>query len=359
MKPTDKTGEDEKREAETKWPESYGVQVLYLLSQAFFRLSKNFQNLASLSSWKLFYQHLTHQARWCKPIEDFIPPPEDLVNFTSLLFQALNPVRGGFTDGQARMLSVAHFIRNVVPCGSDSDWCLDLLCKYKGSHTSASFGPKTSSLGNFVICATAKPIEIEQNLDNFLDDLRAVSMSRCQEADIIEKLFVSDMILIMMNSRQFLETPMPLKNSSIDQVMRDLFETIGEELYKSTATDTAKHPFDKMKEGLVGKVFRFPKMVTQQTGVSRSLFVLTHFLGSLLADPRSFHDLSDLINNEWRPMPSSRKKGIESHCDGPSRVCFGTSRSDELYIDFCKVRSKLPQVIILFVCFLTKFCLFF
>ena len=327
MKPNDKTGEEEKREAEKEMPSCYGYQVLHLLSQVFVRLKNNFGNLNSLFSWTLFYKHLSRQAHWWQPIRNFIPPAEDLVNFTTLLFQALNPLRGAFTDGQARIISVAHFIRNVVPCGSNSDWCIDLLCE----QPQPSFGAKTTSLANFIICSPAEAIEIEQNHQNLLDDLRAASKSRCEEAKIIEQLYVSDLILNMINRPTFVERAPPSDNESIGEAMHNLFEEIGKELNNFAASDYPQQIFDNVKTALVGKVFRFPMMKTQQSNVSRSLFVLTHFLGAVMADPRSRYDLADLINNSWRPILRENYDSIGDSCTCPASVCLGTSPSDDQY----------------------------
>lgn len=321
--------------------------MLYLLTRAFYRLSHNFGNLNSLQSWQSFYKHLSDKASWSKPPVIKNPPTEDIVCLTTLLFQALTPVRAAFTDGQARIVSIAHFLRNVIPCGREVEWCIDLLSKCDPT-TSLKYAPssiceKTGSPSTFVVCTTENRISLEDKADvgNLLYDLQKVGQSRCMEASGSEKLYIPDLILnLIKHPKMATQSTDNLTNQIVEDHLKGILSEIIEKLMYLIPTNArAERDFTRVKEHIIGKSLHVAKFNTTQTNTSKmkSLHVLTYFLCGLIADSESRDLLSDLIVNGWNAPTINDEDSIHERCAG--KIIRETSPSSSLYQELIRVRT--------------------
>jgi hypothetical protein len=87
-------------------------------------LAAEFENLGTCDGWKKLYSHLLSKTQWLFPEQGFSPGLDDptiLVPRTILLLQSLSPIRISVLDGQTRTVSVAHYIRNVIPTVDDGN----------------------------------------------------------------------------------------------------------------------------------------------------------------------------------------------------------------------------------------------
>ena len=81
-------------------------------------MSQQYGNLKSREDWHKLFGDLVHMHAFANRIwlQKVNPVTfRQLVRMTSLLFQAITPIRFAFVDGQSRMTGACHLLRNTMP----------------------------------------------------------------------------------------------------------------------------------------------------------------------------------------------------------------------------------------------------
>jgi len=105
------------KQASAAHPNDEASQTLYLLAWAFWLLETRYGNLEKLSHWRRLLSRLLSKFKWTGGT---VPNSghfifREVVSATINLFQSLTPIRFSFLDGNARIVSVAHYLRQLLP----------------------------------------------------------------------------------------------------------------------------------------------------------------------------------------------------------------------------------------------------
>jgi hypothetical protein len=197
--------------ANLRWPDDPASQFCYLFAVSVNLLEMNFGSLRTIQDWRTLYCHLvSRSSKWTKATG--IPRDRLLVNFTIILFQTLCPVKLAFFEGQARMVSVAHWIRQIVPGDPQSTVCVEGIHRFISNKATVGWSiQETGTKGPFRIVV---PVRMEPggNVDAsilgelakkrsncLLEDALAISKSYISKVDIAEGSHFCDTVHGLIN----------------------------------------------------------------------------------------------------------------------------------------------------------------
>ena len=167
-----------------KYPNDEACCLSMLLIAASDRLAHNFGNLDSIANWEKLFHHLCQQAT---SFENIAPSSNvfqgDLVNLTTLLFQALSPIRFGFLEGQARIVAVSHYLRQFIPSKVSSSSCIRSVRPYLNDATwnGKLWSPQLTGSKAQILAVVQRPTPQERCRLSLLRDLHKMSYSICAE----------------------------------------------------------------------------------------------------------------------------------------------------------------------------------
>ncbi len=197
--------------ANSRWPGDPASQFCFLFAVSLNLLETNFGSLRTIKDWRKLYCHLvSRSSRWTKATG--IPRDRPLINFTIILFQTLCPIKLAFFEGQARMLSVSHWIRQIVPGEPQSTVCVEGIHRYISNKDKAGWSVQETGIdGPFRIVVPVR-MELATNNDptflrelakqrsnSLLEDALAISKSYIAKVDIAEGSHFCHTVLGLIN----------------------------------------------------------------------------------------------------------------------------------------------------------------
>jgi hypothetical protein len=296
-----------------------------LLAEATARLGTNFGDLQSIKMWRSLFNHLCNRAASFQDATISYEPPEcDLVNITTLLFQALCPVRFAFLDGQARMLAVSHYIRQVLPQKDPSILnCLESMSDFVDSHGVGKAWSlhETGMVANCRLVVCNENIDVENLSDDcirkdtfeLLRDMHSISRTQCANFDKAERFHFSQGITTLISELGVRKPRDPTqKMGTVASETCKLFEVILQSVDHLMLVSNSKRPedeviadegksFDEFFMDVMDGTVLFPRLATRHCKVSVvSVKILMHVLGAALADKDCCIMMEKLMNDGWK-----------------------------------------------------------
>jgi hypothetical protein len=124
------------------------------------------------------------------PWSDSAEVPKDchVINFTIILFQALCPIKLAFLEGQARMIAVSHYIRQIVPGEHESTACIETIKSYIPTTSMGEWSvSKTGSVGLFRLVV---PSQFTEEME---DELVRLAQERADEMESLAQKRANEM----------------------------------------------------------------------------------------------------------------------------------------------------------------------
>ncbi len=229
--------------ASLRWPNNPECQFCFLFAIAVSLLESNFGSLRTIKDWRSLYHHLVPFCpNWTKA--SGIPRDRPLINLTIILFQTLCPIKLAFLDGQARLISIAHYIRQVVPGEPNSTACLEGIHSHISGKGVWSV-QTTSTTAHFRIvvpsreCASYNDLtRLRERGNHLLADGDAISQSSVEELDIAEKSHFFNIVQSLINELNVDKTN-PTDVEEVERYLKNLKSMALEKLFYGLPVDVA------------------------------------------------------------------------------------------------------------------------
>lgn len=306
--------------AAAKWPTDECAQVLHLLAEVFDIVEMDFGNLSTLQDWHNLYVHLCQRSF---PVRTKAPPVvvfSELVHRTIVLFQALCPIRLAFLDGQARIISVSFFLRQLIPSVPYPGRCLLPMSQllYNGNFELRWSTTATATDASCVLYLSNNTDTAAIVSSSIILDLNTISRQLRASSDHAARTSLSDAIgnLVMGLSGRALRQSSEKEDDSA-MLLKDLRSYVSQikltvtrhilEYYESSGLSSLllndhKKFLDKAvsdsKANTSAKSKLFPMLYPLQNRPSETN-ILINTLVAMTADEKSRDLLQECVNKKW------------------------------------------------------------
>ena len=298
----------------TNHPGNDAAQLAVLLLTATTRLVKNFGNLETIGMWRKLFCHLRQHALGFVGQNVKLPPDQDLVNATTLLFQAMSPIRFDFLDGQARILAVSHYIRQLVPCSFSLPNCVEPITKYTSRGRPSKPWSLRSTGANATFMLVVQSLDNSRTLEQLLRDLHAISRKQCKHIQDAESYHFANGILSVITERKMVRNPPPSTVADTQAITTTIFKSILKGLQFLMTNGNIKldgiqkkvdvENLESLENFLLDKRVSYPSFFSVGSLVSvMPLKVLMLVIGAAVAEKSNCGLLEELINKKWKVHP--------------------------------------------------------
>jgi hypothetical protein len=283
-------------------------------------LMKNFGSLKQLKDWTDLYKHLARIVFTGKGSTDIgLPPTGQTIMWTILLFQSICPIRFGFLDGLARMVSVGHYLLRAYPGDKNSEACIYPLSKLDQNSTTTWSVETTSKAAVFEIVFPDASVGIVEGTENSAElleeDLRNISYSRYATMMAGERYHVSDAFNILITTIESMQSRQPSDPWGVLEFMDDYMKKIifylsqfvlGVDQYQFKAQKDNESTMEKLERIYIGirpstTLVCFPALARKHNSVANYKFeAFSYMVAAMCAREASRQALEELMNDNWR-----------------------------------------------------------